>query len=70
MTRAAFPWQAFQVFDKDNSGYISAAELKQVMKSLDDKLTEEDFREMLQDADRSGDGTIDYVAQHAIPPSA
>ncbi|KAL1861755.1 hypothetical protein VTK73DRAFT_6931 [Phialemonium thermophilum] len=51
---------AFQVFDKDNSGTISASELRQVLSSLGENLTDNELDEMLKMADRNGDGTIDY----------
>ncbi|RDB26625.1 Calmodulin [Hypsizygus marmoreus] len=49
---------AFQVFDKDRSGKISAAELKQVMLSLGEPLTDREIEAMMQEADVNGDGEI------------
>lgn len=51
--------QAFSVFDRDGSGTISAAELKQVLTSLGEDLTPEQIEEMIQQADTNRDGTID-----------
>jgi calmodulin len=34
--------EAFKVFDKDGNGFISAAELRHVMTSLGEKLTDEE----------------------------
>ena len=50
---------AFRVFDRDGSGTISADELRQVMKSLGENLTEDEIDEMLKEADSNGDGSID-----------
>ena len=50
---------AFLVFDKDNNGTISAAELRQVLASLGENLTDEELDEMLKLADVNGDGDID-----------
>ena len=50
---------AFRVFDKDGSGTISAAELKAVMKSLGENLTDEEIDEMVREADKDNNGTID-----------
>lgn len=51
--------QAFRVFDQDDSGSISADELRHVMKSIGENLTDEEFDEMLKMADTNGDGQID-----------
>lgn len=52
--------QAFQMFDKDNNGYISAAELRHVMSTLGEKITESDVEEMIREADIDGDGKVNY----------
>jgi len=52
--------EAFRVFDKDGNGYISAAELRHVMTSLGEKLTDDEVDEMIREADLNGDGQIDY----------
>lgn len=51
-----------QVFDKDGSGTISRDEIHQVMLSLGERLTEEEINEMLEVADKDGNGTIDCEA--------
>jgi len=51
---------AFRVFDKDGSGTISAEELKHVMKSLGEDLTDAEIDEMIREADKDNNGTIDY----------
>ncbi|VDI64645.1 Hypothetical predicted protein [Mytilus galloprovincialis] len=52
--------EAFKVFDKDGSGSISKAELKLVMENLGEKLTGEEIDEMMAEADKDGNGEIDY----------
>lgn len=52
--------QSFRIFDKDGNGYISAAELKHVMLSLGEKLTDEEIEEMINEADANNDGQVDY----------
>jgi len=52
--------EAFNVFDKDGSGKISKDELRSIMKSLGEDLTDEEITQMIQEADTNGDGEIDY----------
>ena len=54
---------AFKVFDKDGNGLISAHELRQIMMSLGEKLTDEELDEMMREADLNGDGQIDYEGE-------
>jgi calmodulin len=50
---------AFKVFDKDGSGTISSDELRNVLKSLGENLTDDEVEEMIKLADRDGNGSID-----------
>jgi calmodulin len=52
--------EAFQVFDKDQDGYISAFELRFVMMNLGENLTEDEVTEMIRAADKDGDGRVDF----------
>lgn len=54
--------EAFKVFDRDNNGFISAAELRHVMTSIGEKLTDDEVDEMIREADQDGDGRIDCTA--------
>lgn len=58
--------EAFKVFDKDGSGDISAAELRHVMTSLGEKLTDEEVDEMIREADIDGDGKVNYEGNELI----
>jgi calmodulin len=52
--------QAFKAFDHDNNGFISATELRHVMTSLGENLTDDEVDEMIREADQDGDRRIDY----------
>ncbi|KAL2270086.1 hypothetical protein VTJ83DRAFT_2270 [Remersonia thermophila] len=52
---------AFKTFDKDGSGTISTEELRSVLKSLGENLTDAELDEMIKLADHNGDGQIDYA---------
>ena len=51
---------AFRVFDKEGNGLIATAELKHIMMTIGDKITEAEADEMIHDADIDVDGVINY----------
>ena len=58
--------EAFSVFDKDGSGYISASELRHVLTNLGDRLAEVEVNSMLSEADTGADGRINYQSFVAL----
>ena len=52
--------QAFRVFDKDGNGTISANELRHIMSTLGEKLSDDEIEQMIQEADIDGDGYINF----------
>ncbi|XP_060523392.1 calmodulin-A-like isoform X2 [Cylas formicarius] len=52
--------EAFRVFDKNNDGLISNIELRHVMTSLGERLSEEEVEDMIKEADLDGDGQVNY----------
>ena len=51
---------AFKVFDKSGNGLISGADLRHIMTTLGDKLSEEEVDEIIREAEINGDGYILY----------
>jgi calmodulin len=52
--------EAFQVFDTDNTGYIHADELKRLLTTLGERMSQEEADELLGDADVDNEGRINY----------
>mmetsp|Transcript_4909 Transcript_4909/g.12229 ORF Transcript_4909/g.12229 Transcript_4909/m.12229 type:complete len:151 (-) Transcript_4909:199-651(-) len=52
--------EAFQVFDRDKSGSVTAAELKHVMNNLGEIVTDDEVEEMIREADEDGDGELSF----------
>lgn len=59
----------FEKFDKNGDGQISLEELREVMNGLGEKLTEQELKDMMQDADTNHDGYIDFQEFKALMPN-
>uniref|UniRef100_K1R028 Sulfhydryl light chain n=1 Tax=Magallana gigas TaxID=29159 RepID=K1R028_MAGGI len=51
---------AFNLFDKDSSGFIDAAELKTVLQTLKQNPTDKDVEDMIAELDKNGNKKIEY----------
>ncbi|KAF9999863.1 hypothetical protein BGZ65_004844 [Modicella reniformis] len=52
--------EAFKVYDKDGDGFITSSELRAVLISIGDKVSEAELHEMMREADKDGDNRISY----------
>nr|CDS30945.1 EF HAND 1 calcium binding site [Hymenolepis microstoma] len=52
--------ETFRVFDKDNDGYITSAELQTVLQQLGLEVTGNEAADILAEADRDGDGRVTF----------
>lgn len=61
--------ECFKAFDKNDDGFISEQELSEVMSKLGEKLSPEEIKDMMREADVNKDGQIDFTEfKKLIPP--
>ena len=52
-----------QVFDSNGDGFISEEELRAVMKSIGENVTDAEVVEMIREADEDSDGRVSYAGE-------
>ncbi|SPP75543.1 blast:Calmodulin [Drosophila guanche] len=52
---------AFRVFDSDEDGYVTAQEMRSVIDSLGQKMSDQEFDDMFRVADRNNDGQLSFA---------
>ena len=66
---------AFNLFDKDGDGTVSASELQTVMKAMGKRVSREEVEKMLAKVDKDGNGELDFdeflqlMALQAVEPT-
>ena len=61
--------EAFRIFDHDDSGFISEADLRHLMTKLGENLTDEEISEMVSQADKDHDGQVSYAEFLTVVPT-
>ncbi|KAH8354951.1 hypothetical protein KR093_002905, partial [Drosophila rubida] len=56
--------EAFRLYDKEGNGYITTGVLREILRELDDKLTNDDLDMMIEEIDSDGSGTVDFDGGH------
>ncbi|XP_065300925.1 uncharacterized protein [Dermacentor albipictus] len=64
---------AFRVFDRDGHGFITTAELRHVVTTLGERMTDEEADELIREADPNNEGQVDYenfikIISTPVPP--
>lgn len=52
--------EAFRLYDKEGNGFIPTSCLKEILRELDDQLSDLDLDGMIQEIDSDGSGTVDF----------
>ncbi|KAK8728569.1 hypothetical protein OTU49_009021 [Cherax quadricarinatus] len=52
--------EAFRVYDKEGNGYITTDVLREILRELDNRLTEADLDGIIEEVDEDGSGTLDF----------
>lgn len=66
--------EAFRLYDKEGNGFIPTTCLREILRELDDQLTDTDLDMMIEEIDSDGSGTVDFdgefvwSARFSLPP--
>jgi len=52
--------EAFRLYDKKGEGFIPTTCLREILKELDDALSDEDLDNLIDEIDSDGSGTVDF----------
>ncbi|XP_023016533.1 troponin C, isoallergen Bla g 6.0101 isoform X2 [Leptinotarsa decemlineata] len=57
---------AFRLYDREGNGFITIEVLREILRELDDNLTEDDLDNMVDEIDTDGSGTVDWEEFKAV----
>ncbi|XP_018575213.1 troponin C, isotype gamma-like [Anoplophora glabripennis] len=57
---------AFRLYDRDGNGFITIEVLREILRELDEKLSEDDLDNMVDEIDTDGSGTVDWEEFKAV----
>ncbi|CAG9760685.1 unnamed protein product [Ceutorhynchus assimilis] len=57
---------AFRMYDRDGNGFITIEVLREILQELDEKLTDDDLDNMIDEIDSDGSGTVDWDEFKAV----
>jgi len=52
--------EAFRIYDKQGEGFITTDTLKEILREIDNKLSEADLDGIIEEVDEDGSGTLDF----------
>merc|ERR1712029_1338581 len=52
--------EAFRICDKEGQGFITTDVLKDILREIDNTLTEDDLDNIVEEVDEDGSGTLDF----------
>uniref|UniRef100_A0A914VF43 EF-hand domain-containing protein n=1 Tax=Plectus sambesii TaxID=2011161 RepID=A0A914VF43_9BILA len=52
--------EAFRLYDKEGNGYINVSDLRDILRALDENVSEDELDEMITEIDSDGSGTVDF----------
>lgn len=59
-------YKIFKLFDEDNLNKITFKNLKRIASEVGEKIPDEELKEMLEEADRDGDGMLNFEEFYRI----
>ncbi|EFA10091.1 troponin C, isoallergen Bla g 6.0101 [Tribolium castaneum] len=57
---------AFRLYDREGNGFITTDVLREILRELDDNLSEDDLDNMIDEIDTDGSGTVDWEEFKAV----